>query len=161
MENWNMPKFTDKQNLFDALKKLGIDDPLADNLANEQLRSGIPHVETISFLRIVNSFVWTLENPESLQRMKNISEDELERNPFAKSVRRMLELGVSSLDIKIVIREMQYELLEQVFSLLDNISDYDGFPIDEFNLYAINEETNEPEVLIDGLHECISLMRRW
>jgi hypothetical protein len=37
-----------------------------------------------------------------------------------------------------------------------DVANYEGFPVDEFNLYAINEQTNEPEVLIDGLHECMS-----
>ncbi|MCM2370608.1 hypothetical protein [Aporhodopirellula aestuarii] len=132
-----MPRFTDQSEIATALKGLGIADTIAEALAAEQVNDGSPHVETTSFLRIVNSFVCKLDAPESLDYVHSLSAEELETNLFAKSVRRMLDSGVSPLDIKTVIRETQCDLLENVFSLLDNVSDY------------------------DGLHENINAMKKW
>lgn len=155
-----MPKFTDRDSLTKAFQQLGHSEVAARELADRQLATKDPILERESFLRLVNSFVFS-KDPEHLRFVRRLSDEELEENPFAQSVKRILDSGADMADLTSVIRDMQYDLLESVFSLLDTVSDYDDFPIDEFNVYAINEATNEPEHLIDGLHEDIATMRSW
>jgi hypothetical protein len=155
-----MAKFNDRDSLTKAFQQLGNSLEVSQRRADEQLRTKQPILERESFLRIVNSFVFP-KNPDRLLYVHDLSEEELEENPFAQAVKRILGSGADIADLGFVIRELQYELLDSVFSLLDTVSDYDDFPVDEFNVYAIDESTNEPKDLIDGLHEDIGTMMNW
>ena len=105
--------------------------------------------------------MYSLDEPEQMLALTEMSEQDLEGNEDALAKRRMLLAGADPRDIKIVARDSQFDLLHQLFALMDNVSDYEGYPVDEFNLYAINESTNDPDVQIDGLHECVSFLEEW
>ncbi|QDU95959.1 hypothetical protein [Lignipirellula cremea] len=52
----------------------------------------------------------------------------------------------------------QIDLLEDLFGLTDNRGNHEGYPVSEFHLYAGDEETDEPDALIDSLHECLNYL---
>lgn len=161
-----MPKFTDLDSLTAAFMQLGISASEAKERADEQLESGEAFIERESFLRLVNSFVFEKDGVERVHLVGKMAaeedpDEEDEEFAFGHAAGRLLAVGADPKDIVVIIREMQYDLLQEVFSLLDTVSDYDDYPVDEFNVYAINEDTNEPECLVDALHESIYEMKEW
>ena len=151
-------KFRDHESIKTALLSLGVGEKLADLLAAEQIKRGSAHVERLSFIHLVRSFLCKVDDEKVIpaNRFRWMSAEKLEKDLTAQALKRILNAGVANADLKVIMREAQIMVVEEIFTLLDNVSHYDGFPVDGFCLHALSGNFDEPDVLIDGLHEMVS-----
>ena len=152
-----MPKFLDYDSLKAALQSLGVAEELAELLANEQLTRGNAHVERLSFIKIVRSFLRKIDEERVIpaNRFYWMTPQQLADDACSQALQRIIAAGIDAKDVNLIMREAQIMIVEEIFTLLDNVTNYEGFPVDGFCLHALSGTTDEPDVLIDGLHEMV------
>jgi hypothetical protein len=155
-----MSKFHDSAWIKSALLSLGVEEKRADLLATQQIERGTEHVAMLSFIQLVRSFLCKVNDEKVIpaNRFRWMSPEKLENDKCAKALKRIANSGVTNEDLKVIMREAQIMVVEDIFTLLDNVSHYDGVPIDGFCLHALSGNFDDPDILIDGLHEMVSML---
>lgn len=148
-----IPKTVD--DLTDALVKLGFNGDHARLLAEEQLRSGIPHVENASFIKIVRSFMTSHDDDEKIQTASAPTPAMLQHNTLIRLRHELLGCDVSGDLILRFERAIQRELLNDIFCFLSGHYSNDSIPVDTFHICSIDDSTNEVTAHLTALNELI------
>lgn len=148
-----MPNFETENELAAKLVGLGFADSHAAALAAEQANRGIPHLETASFMAIVRTFLYSETDLSKIAKLKETEGESFGNDATLTAMRTLIQSGASPADVLCIARECQLKLLRQLFILIDNVTNYSGFPVTGYGLYAFDAETEEDEIHLDGLSE--------
>ena len=155
-----MSKFRDSAWIKTALLSLGVEEKRANLMATEQIERGAAYVAMLSFILLVRSFLCKVNDEKVIpaNRFRWMPPEKLENDKCRQALKRIMNAGVTNEDLKVIMREAQILVVEDIFTLLDNVSHYDGFPVDGFCLHALSGNFDDPDILIDGLHEMVSML---
>ena len=155
--------FSDRESLADAIEKLHPEMPkdVIAQSVDEILEdgSGAQQVGLLSLIRILQSFIVSDTEYQGFEGFKDLSAEQVRASSTLKILKKMAAGGVTAEEITHFVRTVQFALLDDVLLALDNNVTYDEVPYSEFGVYLINTHTNEPEALIDGLHEHVESMK--
>ena len=154
--------FADKESVAAALKQLhpeiaeAVTPKEFDETVAEMVAEGAAaeQIGRSSLIKIFASFVCEADRFEGLEALAEMPEEEAE-DDWTKILQKLAKSGLTAEELTYFVRQLQFELLDDVCLSLDNNVTYDHVPYSEFGVYLINTHSNEPEVLIDGLHECV------
>ena len=141
--------------LSDALVQLGFNTDHARKLAEEQLRSDIPHVENASFIAIVKSFMTSHDDTDKIETASEPTPAMLKHNIMIRSRAELLGLGVSGDALLRFERVVQTELLNDLFCFLSGHYSNSSIPVDTFHICSVDEMTEEVTAHLTSLNEFI------
>ena len=156
--------FSDEQSLSAALEMLHPEIEASDRAeaVKEMLQegSGAAQVGLLSLIKIFQSFICGDDQYRGFEEtFSKFTDEQTQDSPTLGFLKKAALAGITAEEITHFVRGVQFDLLDEVCLSLDNNVNYEHVPYSEFGVYLINTHTNEPEVLVDGLHENVEGMK--